>query len=136
MYKSKILSRMQAVTILLVMDLFAAQASCPNCSPYTIVHSRDSTSGRIELECRNSSTLERLDIHGVKFWVNRTSADDRDLRNRSDFSVIEDHNNNVIRFTLTGDLEGRFTCGIKIDVANIRESPPLALICKHSSYLY
>ena len=118
-----------------IMGLLPTLSSGQNHSPFQLYRVIHSSTGLIKLACRNSSTLENLDIHTVYFYVNRTSVNDHDLRNRSDFSVVEDRDSNMIEFTLTGASEGMFTCGRRIDDANIRESPPLTLICKYTKLL-
>ena len=131
-------TKMQIFTALLwlLMDLIAIavqMSSGWDPSPFQLIHRTNSTTGLTKLACRNSTTIEYLDIHTVNFYVNRSSVHDPDLRNRTGFSVIEE--DNMIVFNLTGNSEGIFTCGRRIDEFNIRESPPLILVCKYIQYL-
>ena len=106
----------------------------PSHSPFVLVHSTvgviTELSGLIELTCRNGITAEELPVSDIKIWLNRTSVHDPDLREREDVGAIEVHGCCTLRFNLTQQLEGNFTCGRRIDVANVQESLPDTLICK------
>ena len=101
--------------------------------PYELIHrssSSRSTSGLIELICREESTAEALPINEISIWLNRTSVNDPDLREREDVGRVVINGCCGLRFNLTPQLEGSFTCGKKIDTANVQESLPKTLICK------
>lgn len=87
-------------------------------------------SGLTEVICRDGFTAEDLPVSDIKIWLNRTSVDDPDLREREDVGAIEVHGCCSLRFNLTHQLEGTFTCGRRIDAANVLESLPRTLICK------
>ena len=107
-------------------------------APYELVHrtfgQMTELSGLIELTCRNASTAEELDISDIKIWLNRTSANDPDLRAREDVGVVEAHGCCSLRFNLTPQLEGYYTCGRRTDIGNgtvaVQGSLPRTLICK------
>ena len=101
--------------------------------PYELVHSTfDVTelSGLIELTCRDGVTAEKLPVSDIIIWLNRTSVYDPDLREREDVGAVQVHGCCSLRFNLTHQLEGNFTCGRRIDAANVLESLPKTLICK------
>lgn len=91
-------------------------------------------SGSFLLQCRDAATAEPLEINQIKVWLNRTSACDSDLIARADVEVIRV--GNKIKFNLTRNLEGDYTCGrlaLQENKIIINESPPKRLICKFSS---
>ena len=116
--------------------------------PYELVHITDDSTektGSITLICRNQQLAERLPVSEVKFWLNRSSECDSDLRERADVQTTDGYS---IQFNLTRNLEGHFTCG-GIEAQDntriiVRESDPLTLICKfqaatqcmHAHYIY
>ena len=87
------------------------------------------TRGSIILRCRDSTKAEQLDIGQIKFFLNRNSVVDPSLRERGDITVVE-VGSTGIKFNLTHRLEGNYTCGKRVDTANVRESLPKILICK------
>ena len=103
-------------------------------APYELVYSTFNTlteqSGLIELICRDALTAEVLDISDIKIWLNRTLANDPHLWERGDVGVVEANGCCRLRFNLTHQLEGMFTCGKQTDIANVKESLPRTLICK------
>ena len=82
------------------------------------------------MACRDGSTAEELPVSDIKVWLNRTSVDDPDLQEREDVGIVEEHGCCRLRFNLTQQLDGNFTCGRRIDIANVKESPAKTLICK------
>ena len=105
---------------------------------HELIFMTDSTtemSGSITLQCRNELT-EPLEINQTKFWLNRTSACDLDLREREDVRVIrvDDHS---IKLNITRNLEGNYTCGRLITqdgrTIGVEGSNPVTLVCKFSS---
>ena len=116
------------VKFVCIMHLVMADA------PYELVHhtfgQMTELSGLIELTCRDASTAEELDISDIKIWLNRTSVNDPDLREREDVGVFEANGCCRLRFNLTHQLEGKFTCGRRTDIANVQESLQRTLICK------
>jgi hypothetical protein len=103
-------------------------------TPYGLIHSTISgdteRSGLLQLTCRDGFTAEDLPVGDIKIWLNRTSVDDPDLREREDIGTVEVHGCCSLRFNLTHQLGGRFTCGRRTDIANVQESSPIMLICK------
>ena len=97
---------------------------------YRIIDPDTDLSGLLELICRDGFTAEELPVSDIKIWLNRTSVDDPDLREREDVDTVEVHGCCSLRFNLTHQLEGNYTCGRKMDIANVRESSPKSLICK------
>ena len=102
---------------------------------YELIHVTDNTTettGSITLLCRDKFA-EPVAVNRVKFLLNGTSACDLDLRDRTDMQVIE-VDSYGIKFNLTGNLEGKYTCGIVTVMNNriiaINESMPVTLICK------
>jgi hypothetical protein len=90
-------------------------------------------SGSILLRCRDATTTEPLDVDQTKFWLNRTSACDPDVTVIADVQVIRADNG--IKFNLTRNLEGVYTCGRLVIQENeliVQESTPTTLICKYS----
>ena len=97
----------------LVFVIMLKLASSTPPASYELIYTTDSateTTGSVTLQCRDR-LAEPVAVIGVKFWLNRTSACDLDLRERTDVQAIE-VNADSIQFNLTGDLEGIFTCGI------------------------
>lgn len=89
--------------------------------------------GSIVLQCRDAITAEALEVNQIKFWLNRTTSCDLDLRARADVRVIR-ADANSIKFNLTHDLDGNYTCGrlniIRDNEVIVEESSPKTLICK------
>ena len=101
-------------------------------APYELIHETDSNTeqtGSIIVKCRDSDTTEELDISEIHFFLNRSSATDPSLRERGDITVVSVERTGI-KFNLTRRLEGNYTCGKRVDVANVRESVPKSLICK------
>ena len=100
-------------------------------SPYELIFKTDGTTkqtGSITLICRNSRTTEELEVSEVNFFLNRTTANDPSLREREDIRVVEV--GKAIKFNLTRKYDGHYTCGKRVDCANVRESMAQILICK------
>ena len=123
--------RPQLIYMLVMHSVMAVYTSY---APYELIHHTFGTlteqSGLIELTCREELTAEQLPISSIKIWLNRTSANDPDLRVRNDVGVVKAHGCCSLRFNLTHELEGNFMCGKQTDIANVQESLPKALICK------
>ena len=118
------------------MVVFASSTSTTkNFELVFMTDDKTETSGSITLRCRDQFA-EDLQVTQVKFWLNRTSACDLDLRERPDLQVNEVDTHNI-NFNLTGKLEGNFTCG-RLDTQDngivVEESWPLTLICEFSSH--
>ena len=97
-----------------------------------MIHQTDSTTeetGSIILKCRDSDTAEELDISEISFFLNRSSVADPSLRERGDITVVPVRSTGI-KFNLTRRLEGKYTCGKRVDIANVRESVPRTLVCK------
>ena len=103
-----------------------------NFPPYQLVLTiEDTTHGLVQLQCREETQFRYLNVHNVKFWLNRTSPTDPGLRERADVTVIETEDQLGIRFNLTRNFEGYYTCG-RIGSDNgteVSESVPRPLIC-------
>lgn len=121
---------MQSITFLYFILVLPGLCTNLDPAPYELIHSEDAATKLTVFWCRDSFTANNLSITTAKFWLNRTSVNDPDLRERSGVQVIEDIANDCIKFNLTRNLEGNFTCGRRIDRANVQESPPKVLICK------
>ena len=93
----------------------------------SILH--DADAGTVCLQCRNASG-NFVNVTRVTFWHNRRSATDPGLRERDDITVLATADQLGIVFNLTQEWEGYFTCGRRIDSANVYESHPKPLICK------
>ena len=126
-----------AVGIAVVGSIFIAApalASTASHPPYELIFSIESDgttelTGSICLMCRDADTAEELPVDGVLFFLNRSSSSDPSIRERGDIRVVVVGCCRV-RFNLTRRLEGNYTCGKRVDVANVRESLPLTLACK------
>lgn len=90
---------------------------------------RQNTPQAVTLACRNSAGVVQ-DIDNVRFWLNRTRDDSRDVRERGDIPVFEDQTRNEISITFSRSIEGYYTCGQEVDSVNVDESAPLILVCK------
>ena len=107
-------------------------------SPFELIFTTDdqtASSGSILLECRDEKTAEPLNVNQTKFWLNRTSACDPDLSAIADVPVSR--GDNGMKFNLTRNLEGVYTCGtlaIQENEVIVRESTPRTLICEFSHY--
>ena len=101
--------------------------------PYELVYATDSTTevtGVITMWCRDGQTAEEVLLSDVKFWLNRTSAQDPGLRERADITAIE-VDRFKLKFALTRHLEGYYTCGKHTDESRVQlESNPKPLISK------
>ena len=87
--------------------------------------------GEIILSCRSSLTAEKISVHSVKFWLN-VSSSENDLREREDIGPIEVVGCCSLRFNLTRNLEGDYSCG-EFGENGIRlESHSVTLICEYN----
>ena len=87
--------------------------------------------GSIIMICRSYATAEKLPLSEVQFWLNRT-ANGTSLRERTDINVLE-VDKYSIRFNLTRNLEGFYTCG-KCTNEDCEMSSQKQLICKCIQY--
>ena len=87
--------------------------------------------GSITMICRSDATAEKIPLSEVKFWLNGT-ANSTSLRERTDINVLE-VDKYSIRFNLTRNLEGLYTCGKCID-EDCEMSSQKQLICKCIQY--
>lgn len=127
------------VTVVTLFILVLASTSnehpLPRSTPamtYELIYTSDSTtamSGLVTMLCRNSITAEEILLSDVLFWVNRTSAQDPSLRSRTDIIVTE-VDQYRLKFALTRNLEGCYTCGKLISDNRVLESNQKALVCK------
>lgn len=121
------------VKITIAVSLAFIASSAPiDPPPYEVIHQTDNTTehtGSITLICRDGMTAEEEDINEIYFFLNRTSAADPSLREREDIRVVK-VGTTGIKFNLTRRFEGNYTCGKRVDAANLRESLPKTLICK------
>ena len=99
---------------------------------YELVYITDMTTeltGSITMFCRSSITAENVAISEVQFWLNLTTCNSTtSLQERVDVnvSVFDDS----IKFNLTRNLEGYYTCGKKVG-ENCVMSTEKELICKY-----
>ena len=117
----------------LLIFVHSSVTSALPAAQYELTFQTDSTtdqSGSVTLKCRNGITLEDLNVQQVKFWLNATSSNAQDLREREDFGDVEVVGCCSIKFNLTRKLEGFYTCGEVSDNGALIESPAKELICK------
>ena len=104
--------------------------------PYRLTNERSDSSSTgplvdsITLRCRDINRQGVLaQAQDVKFWLNRVSATDPDVRERSDFSVFIASDGLGIVFQLKRQLEGDYSCGVvAADGVNVQESARVTLI--------
>ena len=88
----------------------------------------------ITLRCRNTvSGNFELIRGGVIFWFNRATPDDPNIKNEPD--VFSTGDGRGIVFQLSRQREGNYTCGMRIDEANVMESERETLIGELTSEL-
>ena len=97
---------------------------------YELLHEIQAGSSEVTLRCRSETTLKYQHVNDTIFWRNRMTAIDAGLRERNDIMVTETADQRGIRFNLTRDLEGYYSCGKRIDCTSIDESPQVTLICE------
>lgn len=138
--ESSMFADLEPLLILLLITTVQCVATSPQLpqAPYELAFSTfgvvTQQSGLIEMVCRNESTAEKLPVNDINIWLNRTLVDDRDLREREDVGIVEVHGCCRLRFNLTHQLGGHYTCGKRIDAANVKESPAKTLNCKYGTY--
>ena len=121
-----------AILGLVFIAAASASSSSQNTPLYELIHQTDSTTeqtGSVTLKCRNSDTAEELDVSEISFFLNRSSVADPSLSEREDITVVP-VGSTGIKFNLTRRLEGYYTCGKRVDVANVSESLPKPYICE------
>ena len=69
----------------------------------------------------------------VIFWFNRATPDDPNIKNQPNVFPAEDGRGVV--FQLSRQREGNYTCGVRIDEANVMESERKTLIGELTSEL-
>ena len=94
------------------------------------LHVKRTGSSEVTLRCSSKTTFKFEYVNDTIFWRNRTTARDAGLRERNDVMVTETANQRGIRFNLTRDFEGYYSCGKRIDCTSIDESPRVTLICE------
>lgn len=105
---------------------------------YELIYKTTTTTtedGSVTLTCRDGVTANELDVTKVRFWLNRSSKYNQDLRKRKDFGPIEVIGCCTIKFNLTQSLEGYYTCG-NLSKQGVQESPSQTLICKSSMKIH
>lgn len=125
-----------AEVLLISIGHIVASATCSTslgtAAPYELIHETDTTTeltDSVTLKFRDAITLEELQISEIKFFLNRRLPTDPSLRERGDITVIE-VGRVAINFNLTRKYEGNYTCGKKVDGANVRESMSRTFIYK------
>ena len=93
---------------------------------YELRYHPEPSSGLLTLSClKNHNPVEMSE---VKIWLNRTSVEDMDIRNRTDVQVVE-----VTLYNMTIDftrkIEGDFSCGTA--TWDIQESERAAVVGKY-----
>ena len=93
----------------------------------------DAEPGTVCLQCHNTTSGNFVNVtrDGVIFWHNRRSAADPGLLERDDVTVFKTADHLGIVLNLTQHWEGYYTCGRRVDSANVYESRPKPLICKY-----
>ena len=86
--------------------------------------SQGSTVDLIILQCVDQSTGQVLPPRNVVFWLNRVRPEDPDFKDK-DYVLIDD---NLKRILFQLREEGYYTCGIRVDGANVQESERVPLI--------
>lgn len=124
-----------------ILLFIIVQASTSNQHPirsaqygvYELIYTTDATTeltGSIRIFCRTSITAENVAISEVQFWLNSTTCNSiTSLRERTDVHISE-VDSNSIKFNLTRDLEGYYTCGKQVG-ENCEMSHARVLICKY-----
>ena len=82
----------------------------------------------ITLRCRNSQSGSLELVRNVIFWFNRATPNDPDLKNEPYVFISSD--NMGIVFQLPREREGNYTCGVRVDTANVMESERVPVIGK------
>ena len=119
--------------LIVILILLSSLTQAQN-NPFELIFMTDEQTwltGSILLICRDTATTELLEVDQTKFWLNRTSDCDPDLTTRAEMRVMTASNG--IKFNLTRNLEGFYTCGrlrIQENEIFIEESTPKPLICK------
>ena len=135
---------------------FVVYTTCILCSlrlaasqdvPYELIVNRldTATTGplidTVTLSCRDLMSgvflLPDDEDVGLRFWRNRQGADDPGISS-DDYRLsraLDGTENGGIRFQLTRQLEGNYTCGTMVDVANVRESSRKTLLSKKATTL-
>ena len=102
--------------------------------PYTLIVERQQetstgpTVDLITLRCSNTQSRSFELIREVIFWFNRATPNDPDLKNER--YVFNSEDGRGIVFQLPRDREGNYTCGVRVDTANVMESERVTLIGK------
>ena len=129
--RSLLIAKIAVVQGLIFVAIAASSSNSP--VPYMLIHETDGIyteqTGSITLKCRDRETAEELDINEINFFFNRSSVADPSLRERGDTTVVP-VGSTGIKFNLTRRLEGYYTCGKRVDVANVSESLPKPYICE------
>ena len=115
-------------SIFVVASVLASTTPPPQ---YELIYRIDQTTeltGSISMQCRDYATAESIPVDEVMFFLNRSSVDDPSIREREDITVVV--GSYFLRFNLTRRLEGNYTCGKRVNVTYVYESPPKTLICK------
>ena len=103
-------------------------------NPYELIYRTDVTTeqtGSITMICRSDATAEDVPLSKVQFWLNWT-ANSTSLQERTDINILE-VDKYSIRFNLTRNLEGFYTCGKCIN-EDCEMSDQKQLICKCLHY--
>ena len=128
------------VILLFIMIIILLSAPISNQHPirsaeyngYELIYRTDATTdlmGSIRMLCRTYTTAENVPISEVQFWLNSTTCNSTtSLRQRDDVNVLE-VDSYSIKFNLTRNLEGYYTCGKQVN-ENCIMSTERELICK------
>ena len=101
--------------------------------PYELIVQRqqESSTGSavdlITLRCRNTQSGSFEPVRDVIFWFNRATPDDPGINNEP--GVFQDRTGIVFQLQRESR-EGNYTCGVRIDQANVMESERVTLIGK------
>lgn len=131
---NEIVIRRSCGLLFIVMTLLVSNSNQhPWPHGYELIYATDETTeltGSITMTCRSSSTAENVPLNEVQFWLNGSTCNTNgtSLRERTNVNVLE-VDKYRIKFNLTRDLEGYYTCGTRID-ENCVTSSQRELICR------
>ena len=98
---------------------------------YELIYRTDATTeltGSITMLCRSFTTAENVPISEIQFWLNSTTCNNTTSLRERDVNVLE-VDSYSIKFNLTRNLEGYYTCGKQVN-ENCIVSFQIELICK------
>lgn len=126
---------MKCLQSILLVNFLLVSSQSQDHPRYELIHSEDrhetAQTGMIILRCRTLPSAVEVDVDNVVFWLNRRSACDPDLRERGDIKVVIGDDHRSIIVNVTRRFEGNYSCGLRVDNANVIESSKVTLVCKY-----